>query len=58
MGQPKALPCTPRGIMVLLEEYQIPVAGKNVVIIGRSNLVGRPLAAFNDKCRCYGHCGT
>ncbi len=46
MGQPKALPCTPRGIMVLLEEYQIPVAGKNVVIIGRSNLVGRPLAAL------------
>lgn len=46
MGQPKSLPCTPRGIMVLLEEYQIPVAGKNVVIIGRSNLVGRPLAAL------------
>ncbi len=46
MGQPKVLPCTPRGIMVLLEEYQIPVAGKNVVIIGRSNLVGRPLAAL------------
>lgn len=46
MDRPKALPCTPRGIMVLLEEYQIPVAGKNVVIIGRSNLVGRPLAAL------------
>ena len=33
-------------LMKLMEEYQIPVAGKNVVIIGRSNLVGRPLAAL------------
>ena len=48
MEQPRGVGAhmTPRGIMVLLEEYQIPVAGKNVVIIGRSNLVGRPLAAL------------
>ncbi|KRL83767.1 bifunctional methylenetetrahydrofolate dehydrogenase/methenyltetrahydrofolate cyclohydrolase FolD [Ligilactobacillus apodemi] len=46
MNEPQALPCTPRGIMVLLAEYDIGVAGKNVVIIGRSNLVGRPLAAM------------
>lgn len=36
--------CTPKGIMSLLEEYKIDVAGKNVVIVGRSNLVGKPLA--------------
>lgn len=38
------VPCTPMGVMILLKEYKIPIAGKNVLIIGRSNLVGRPLA--------------
>lgn len=37
------LPCTPYGIIRLLEEYSIPIAGKHVVVIGRSNLVGKPL---------------
>ena len=37
-------PCTPKGIMRLLEEYGVEVAGKNVVVIGRSALVGRPAA--------------
>ena len=37
-------PCTAAGIMRLLGEYDIPVAGKNVVIVGRSPLVGKPLA--------------
>ena len=36
--------CTPHGVMRLLEEYSIPVAGANVVIVGRSNIVGKPLA--------------
>lgn len=40
------VPCTPLGIKVLLEQSNIPVAGKHVVILGRSNLVGRPLAAL------------
>ena len=39
-------PCTPRGICVLLQKYQISAAGKHVVIIGRSNIVGKPLAAM------------
>ena len=38
------VPCTPMGVMTLLKEYKISIAGKNVLIIGRSNLVGRPLA--------------
>ena len=38
------VPCTPMGVMTLLKEYKISVDGKNVLIIGRSNLVGRPLA--------------
>lgn len=41
---PFALPCTPKGVMRLLEEYKIEVEGKNVVVIGRSNLVGRPIS--------------
>lgn len=44
LGQPDFIPCTPKGIQLLLEEYQIDVASKNVVILGRSNLVGKPLA--------------
>ncbi|BBM35287.1 bifunctional methylenetetrahydrofolate dehydrogenase/methenyltetrahydrofolate cyclohydrolase FolD [Pseudoleptotrichia goodfellowii] len=38
------LPCTPYGIIQLLEEYDIDPAGKDVVIVGRSNIVGKPLA--------------
>ncbi len=40
------MPCTPKGIMDILEYYQIDVEGKNVVIVGRSDLVGKPLAAM------------
>jgi methylenetetrahydrofolate dehydrogenase (NADP+) / methenyltetrahydrofolate cyclohydrolase len=40
------LPCTPYGIQVLMEKYKIPVEGKHVVILGRSNIVGKPLAAI------------
>ena len=40
------LPCTPHGIHVLLQRSQIPIEGKHVVILGRSNIVGKPLAAI------------
>ncbi|HSX37436.1 MAG TPA: bifunctional methylenetetrahydrofolate dehydrogenase/methenyltetrahydrofolate cyclohydrolase FolD [Chlamydiales bacterium] len=40
------LPCTPQGIQALLHRNQIPVEGKRVVIVGRSNIVGKPLAAI------------
>lgn len=42
-GQNAFLPCTPYGIMVLLEETGITVAGKHVVVVGRSNIVGKPV---------------
>ncbi len=45
-GQPGLVPCTPYGVMELLNYYKIPVEGKNVVIVGRSDLVGKPLAAL------------
>lgn len=38
------LPCTPAGVMKLLEFYEIPIAGKNCVVIGRSDIVGKPMA--------------
>lgn len=43
-GKKGLRPCTPQGIMVLLERYNIPVEGKSAVVIGRSNLVGKPIA--------------
>ena len=42
-GKKTLVPCTPLGIMRLLEEYEVDLAGKNVVIVGRGKLVGRPL---------------
>tara|TARA_B100000029_G_scaffold229323_1_gene226866 strand:+ start:1175 stop:2053 length:879 start_codon:yes stop_codon:yes gene_type:complete len=42
-GRPNFIPCTPYGCLKILEYYKISVAHKNVVIIGRSNLVGKPL---------------
>lgn len=43
-GDYEFLPCTPAGVMALLEEYGIDVSGKNAVVIGRSNIVGKPQA--------------
>ena len=40
------VPCTPQGIVDLLKYYEIPIEGKNVTIIGRSDLVGKPLASL------------
>lgn len=42
--EPLSYPCTPKGVLRLLDEYNIDVAGKHVVIVGRSNIVGKPLA--------------
>lgn len=38
--------CTPLGIVTLLDSYKVPIEGKHVVIVGRSNIVGKPLAAL------------
>ena len=45
-GQPTNIPATALGIMKLLDFYQISVSGRHVVIIGRSEIVGKPLAAL------------
>lgn len=44
LGYASFIPCTPGGITHLLRHYDIPIAGKHCVIIGRSNIVGKPLA--------------
>ncbi len=43
-GSPGLVPCTPRGIMALLSRYDVPVSGRRAVVIGRSTLVGLPVA--------------
>lgn len=42
--EPYVYPCTPKGILLLLDEYNIELEGKHAVVIGRSNLVGKPVA--------------
>ncbi len=44
LGEYDFLPCTPAGVMEMLHSYQIPVEGKECVVIGRSNIVGKPMA--------------
>ncbi|MDX9858193.1 MAG: bifunctional methylenetetrahydrofolate dehydrogenase/methenyltetrahydrofolate cyclohydrolase FolD [candidate division Zixibacteria bacterium] len=46
LGRPGLLPCTPHGIIKLLEYYKIDPAGREVVVVGRSNIVGKPVAAI------------
>ena len=40
------VPCTPKGVVRLLEFYKVGLEGKHVVVLGRSNIVGKPLAAM------------
>ena len=44
IGKPNLVPCTPLGIMEMLKEYKVKLAGKLAVVIGRSNIVGKPMA--------------
>ena len=44
MGSPRFVPCTPAGVIKMLDDYKIPIEGQRAVIVGRSGLVGRPAA--------------
>ena len=46
MGEPRFVACTPFGIMKLIEEAGLPLAGADAVVVGRSNTVGKPIAAL------------
>ena len=48
-GEPGLVPCTPLGVLRLLQHYDIPTAGKHAVIVGRSTLVGTPLALLLSR---------
>ncbi|HOX26331.1 MAG TPA: bifunctional methylenetetrahydrofolate dehydrogenase/methenyltetrahydrofolate cyclohydrolase FolD [Candidatus Krumholzibacteria bacterium] len=52
-GRPGTVACTPRGVLRLLDHYGVTIPGRRVVVVGRSVIVGRPLALlFNLKGRC------
>lgn len=51
-GRARLLPCTPHGIVQLLSRYSIPTAGRHVVVIGRSDIVGKPLAMMLSGRDC------
>jgi methylenetetrahydrofolate dehydrogenase (NADP+)/methenyltetrahydrofolate cyclohydrolase len=44
MGKPGSRPCTPNGVIQMLKRYEIPIAGRNAVVVGRSDIVGKPMA--------------
>ncbi len=48
IGRPRFIPCTPKGVMRLFEYYDIKLNGKHIVILGRSNIVGRPLSILTS----------
>lgn len=43
-GEPKVIPCTPHGVMAVLKHYSIELSGRHAVVVGRSNIVGKPMA--------------
>ena len=45
-GNPNFIPCTPHGVLEILKYYDIPVSGRHAVIVGRSNIVGKPMFAL------------
>ena len=45
-GSPSFIPCTPNGIIQILKFYNVQISGKHVVIVGRSNIVGKPMFAL------------
>ncbi len=55
-GLPAFIPATPYGIMLMLEHYKIETAGKHAVVIGRSNIVGRPMSILLSQNTNPGNC--
>lgn len=56
LGQPTFIPATPYGILLLLEHYKIDTKGKHAVVIGRSNIVGRPMSILLSAAGNPGNC--
>tara|TARA_B100001964_G_scaffold69553_1_gene78896 strand:+ start:2011 stop:2892 length:882 start_codon:yes stop_codon:yes gene_type:complete len=57
-GRPRFVPCTPKGIMRILDFYKIDLSGKHVVVLGRSNIVGRPMSILTSLKETYSNATT
>jgi len=57
-GNPRFIPCTPKGIMRILEHYHIDPSGKHAVVLGRSNIVGRPMSILLSQKQEYSNATT
>jgi len=57
-GNPKFIPCTPKGILKIIEYYNIEIEGKHVVVLGRSNIVGRPISILTSLKNKNGNATT
>lgn len=56
LGHPTFVPATPYGIMLLLEHYKVETKGKHAVVVGRSNIVGRPMSILLSAAGNPGNC--
>ena len=57
-GSPTFIPCTPKGIMRFFQHYEIDLKGKHVVVVGRSNIVGRPISILTSLKKEYSNATT
>ena len=56
LGQPSYISATPYGIVQMLEKYNIETAGKHCVVVGRSNIVGRPMSILMSQTTAFSNC--
>ncbi|HAL01640.1 bifunctional 5,10-methylenetetrahydrofolate dehydrogenase/5,10-methenyltetrahydrofolate cyclohydrolase, partial [Exiguobacterium sp.] len=57
IGEPTFLPCTPNGILHLVKEMNVPIAGQHVVVVGRSQIVGKPVGMlFLNESATVSYC--
>ena len=57
-GKPRFIPCTPKGIMRILEHFHIDPSGKHAVVLGRSNIVGRPMSILLSQKQTFSNATT
>ncbi len=55
LGRPRYIPCTPKGIMRMFKHFDIDLSGKHIVVIGRSNIVGRPISILTSLKNTVGN---
>ena len=56
IGKPRFIPCTPKGIMRIFSHHDIDLTGKDILVIGRSNIVGRPISILVSSNNSNGTC--